>query len=106
MLLALRFEEFNWEYAKPANANVKCLPCLFIQFVVVENGARVSKILQIFSRQARLMDTLISYFMTELKLNSREDALKSYDSQIINEQGKFDLQYWSIFLFVLKTIQF
>ena len=29
-----------------------CLPGLFIQFCVIENQQRVSKILQIFSRQA------------------------------------------------------
>lgn len=57
--------------------------------MVVENGARVFKILQVFSRQARLMDTLIAYFMGKLKSHSREETVKSYDSQIINEHGKY-----------------
>lgn len=87
MLLSLRFEEFNWEYAKPSSKNINCLPCLFIQFAVVENGARVSKILQIFSKQARLVDILIEYFMTHLKSNSQEETIKSYDIQITNEHG-------------------
>lgn len=92
VLLALRFEEFNWEYAKPSNGNANCLPCLFILFMIVENGARVSKILQIFSRQARLMDTLISYFVTQIKTNSRDEIMKSYDSQITNEHGMLYFQ--------------
>lgn len=87
VLLTLRFEEFNWEYAKPSNGNVTSLPCLFILFMVVENGARVSKILQIFSKQARLMDTLISYFMTQLKTKTREDIMKPLDNQITNDHG-------------------
>lgn len=55
----------------------------------MENGARVSKILQIFSKQARLVDILIEYFMRNLKSRSQEETTKSYDSQITNEQGKY-----------------
>lgn len=48
MLLGLRYEELSWECARPSNeANEDCLPCLFLQFMVVENGLRVTKILQV-----------------------------------------------------------
>ncbi len=51
--MGLKLEELSWDYAKPSQeTNEDCLPCLFIQFCVIENGRRVSKILQIFSRQA------------------------------------------------------
>ena len=47
MLLGLKFEELSWDYAKPSQENNEdCLPCLFLQFCAIENGRRVSKILQ------------------------------------------------------------
>ena len=68
ILLGLKLEELSWDYAKPSQENNEdCLPCLFIQFCVIENGRRVSKILQIFSRQASQMDALINTFVDELK---------------------------------------
>lgn len=68
ILLGLKLEELSWDYAKPSqDKNEDCLPCLFIQFCVIENGRRVSKILQIFSRQAVQMDALIATFVDELK---------------------------------------
>merc|ERR1719266_459224 len=68
VLLGLKLEELSWDYAKPSQENNEdCLPCLFIQFCVIENGRRVSKILQIFSRQASQMDALINTFVDELK---------------------------------------
>ena len=96
-MLGLKFEELSWDYAKPSQENNEdCLPCLFIQFCVIENGRRVSKILQVkintlyffyahyftlalrasknvsvslqvFSRQAVQMDALISAFVDEIK---------------------------------------
>ena len=66
--MGLKLEELSWDYAKPSQeTNEDCLPCLFIQFCVIENGRRVSKILQIFSRQAVQMDALINTFVDELK---------------------------------------
>ncbi|CAH1112328.1 unnamed protein product [Psylliodes chrysocephalus] len=80
LLLGLKFEEFSWEYARPSREeNPNCLPCLFIQFNVVENGTTVSKILQIFSRQASLMDTLITTFMKQTKSKKIDESDKSLD---------------------------
>ncbi|ROT74768.1 hypothetical protein C7M84_006722, partial [Penaeus vannamei] len=39
VLLSLRYDELSWDYARPSNErNLHCLPCLFLQFAVVENG--------------------------------------------------------------------
>ncbi|PNF28256.1 FERM domain-containing protein 8 [Cryptotermes secundus] len=68
LLLGLKYEELSWDFAKPSQEdNPDCLPCLFLQFMVLENGTRVSKILQVFSKQAVMMDTLISGFVEEIK---------------------------------------
>lgn len=53
--------------------------------MVVENGARVSKILQVFSKQASLMDTLITVFVNQLKAKSNDETDKP-DHQI-NDNG-------------------
>ena len=83
VLLGLKLEELSWDYAKPSQENNEdCLPCLFIQFCVIENGRRVSKILQIFSRQAVQMDALINTFVDELK---QRVAMYSED----HEQGLY-----------------
>ncbi|CAH1365695.1 unnamed protein product [Tenebrio molitor] len=85
LLLGLRFEELSWEYARPSKEeDSNCLPCLFVQFMVVENGARVSKILQVFSRQATLMDTLITGFVNHIKTKSNDEADKPFE-QINND---------------------
>ncbi|XP_015182613.1 PREDICTED: putative FERM domain-containing protein FRMD8P1 isoform X2 [Polistes dominula] len=71
LLLGLKYSELSWEMAKPSDErNPDCLPCLFLQFPVRENGARVYKILQVFSRQAIMMDTLISGFAEENRNHS------------------------------------
>ncbi|XP_059473278.1 FERM domain-containing protein 8 isoform X2 [Neocloeon triangulifer] len=81
ILLGLKYEELSWEYARPSQEDSPdCLPCLFIQFMVVENGARVSKILQVFSKQAIMMDALISTYVDRLKQRASEEA----------EKGTFD----------------
>ncbi|PSN46115.1 hypothetical protein C0J52_17252 [Blattella germanica] len=68
LLLGLKYEEMSWDFAKPSQEdNPDCLPCLFLQFMVLENGTRVSKILQVFSKQAVMMDALISGFVEEMK---------------------------------------
>ncbi|CAG9863625.1 unnamed protein product [Phyllotreta striolata] len=80
LLLGLKFEEFSWEYARPSREeNPNCLPCLFVQFNIVENGTTVSKILQIFSRQASLMDTLITAFMKQTRMKKDDETDKPAD---------------------------
>ncbi|XP_030764670.1 putative FERM domain-containing protein FRMD8P1 [Sitophilus oryzae] len=83
IVLGLKYEEFSWDYTKPSREdNPDCLPCLFIQFMVMENGARVSKMLQVFSRQASLMDTLINSYVSELTAKANDEVdNKMYDNQ-------------------------
>ncbi|XP_057672723.1 FERM domain-containing protein 8 isoform X2 [Diorhabda carinulata] len=77
LLLGLKFEEFSWEYARPSKEDdLNCLPCIFIQFTIIENGTSVSKILQIFSRQASLMDALITTFNEQFKLKIPDEVNK------------------------------
>jgi hypothetical protein len=61
----LKFEDFSWELGKPSKTNSgDCLPCIFLQFVVIETGVRVSKIMQIFSKQV-LKNLLIFKYTVE-----------------------------------------
>ena len=70
-------------YLIPKENNEDCLPCLFIQFCVIENQQRVSKILQIFSRQAVQMDALINSFVEEIK--QRANAYSDDDGNLYND---------------------
>lgn len=94
ILLGLKLEELSWDYAKPSQENNEdCLPCLFIQFCVIENGRRVSKILQIFSRQASQMDALINTFVDELKqrVAMYNEDHEFGDSSLPDADGKHNL---------------
>ena len=92
-------QELSCDYAKPSQENNEdCLPCLFIQFCVIENGRRVSKILQIFSRQAVQMDALVATFVEDLKqrvagmYNEDPDGNMFNDSSSTEADGMFSCQ--------------
>ncbi|XP_054721237.1 FERM domain-containing protein 8-like [Uloborus diversus] len=68
LLLSMKFRNLSWDYSaafKPENPD--CLPCLFVQFKIPGQRIRDSKLIQIFSHQANMMDKLISKFVEELK---------------------------------------
>ncbi|KAF2368755.1 FERM central domain [Trinorchestia longiramus] len=68
VLLSLRYDELSWEFAQPSNDwSSDSMPCLFLQFAVVEGARRYSKVLQIFSKQAVMMDALINSFVEDIK---------------------------------------
>ncbi|KAA0192603.1 hypothetical protein HAZT_HAZT007785, partial [Hyalella azteca] len=68
VLLSLRYDELSWEFAQPSNDwSSDSMPCLFLQFAVVEGARRFSKVLQIFSKQAVMMDALINSFVEDIK---------------------------------------
>lgn len=108
MVLGLRYEEFSWDCSKPSREdNLDCLPCLFIQFGVVENGARVSKMLQVFSRQATLMDTLINSYVSQLNSKTNDDVDNGkYDNQSTNDTGKCFLFCLISFMYNLDCYYF
>ncbi|XP_063978476.1 putative FERM domain-containing protein FRMD8P1 [Diachasmimorpha longicaudata] len=93
LLLGLKYPNLSWEMAKPSDENnPDCLPCLFLQFPVRENGTRVYKILQVFSKQAIMMDTLISGFAEESRLNGETvDAANQNrtEGSVIMNAGSF-----------------
>jgi len=69
VLLGLKYEEFCWAYAIPSEPNnPDCYPCLYLQFQASKDETKLWKLLQIFSKQAAMMDALISTFVEELKL--------------------------------------
>uniref|UniRef100_A0A146L8J5 FERM domain-containing protein 8 n=2 Tax=Lygus hesperus TaxID=30085 RepID=A0A146L8J5_LYGHE len=87
LLVGLRYEELSWDFAKPSQEdNPDCLPCLFLQFRVVENGTHVSKILQIFSKQAVMMDALITGFVEDLKQKLASTGVDN-STQIFENNG-------------------
>ena len=52
MLLGLSYDELAWDFARPCQESIRdCMPCIFLQFQAVEYGMRVSKVLQVFSKQ-------------------------------------------------------
>jgi len=62
--LGLKYQDFSWEFAKPSQEdNDHCLPCIFLQFLVLENGTRVSKILQVFSKQVNIVINIEQLFL-------------------------------------------
>lgn len=104
--MGLRYEEFNWDYARPSKEDdPDCLPCLFLQFLVVENGTRVSKMLQVFSKQVKLMDKLITIFVNDTNTRLRDEADNGgFENQNGNENGKYlvnrdTLWEWDIIFF-------
>ncbi|XP_022160586.1 FERM domain-containing protein 8 [Myzus persicae] len=86
LLLGLKYQDFSWEFAKPSQEdNDHCLPCIFLQFLVLENGTRVSKILQVFSKQAVMIDALIACFVEDFR---HKLAMNEYDD--VDRTGGFE----------------
>lgn len=43
------------------------MSCIFVQFDAIDNGIAVTKLMQIFSRQANMMDALIAHFADQMR---------------------------------------
>ncbi|EDV93886.1 FERM domain-containing protein 8 [Drosophila grimshawi] len=73
LLLGLRYEDMSWDYAKPSDSeDSECLTCIFLQFDAVENGIQISKLVQVFSKQAAMIDALISHFTEQMRKKRQE----------------------------------
>ncbi|XP_064556865.1 uncharacterized protein Bili isoform X3 [Drosophila montana] len=73
LLLGLRYEDMSWDYAKPsASEDSECLTCIFLQFDAVENGIQISKLVQLFSKEAAMIDALISHFTEQMRKKKQE----------------------------------
>ncbi|XP_030380856.1 putative FERM domain-containing protein FRMD8P1 isoform X2 [Scaptodrosophila lebanonensis] len=83
LLLGLRYEDLSWDYAKPsAGDDSECLTCIFIQFDAIENGIQISKLVQIFSKQAAMIDALISHFTDQInKRNLDENSQEQFHDE-------------------------
>uniref|UniRef100_A0A131YJD7 FERM domain-containing protein 8 n=1 Tax=Rhipicephalus appendiculatus TaxID=34631 RepID=A0A131YJD7_RHIAP len=90
VLLSLPYKQLSWDYACPTQPdNPDCLPCLFLQFQLP--GQNETSVLQIFSRQAILMDALISTIVDELK--KRASWIESEaDTMAVNSRADDDIQ--------------
>ncbi|KAM7360805.1 FERM domain-containing protein 8 Bili isoform 2-T9 [Cochliomyia hominivorax] len=73
LLLGLRYEDLSWDFAKPsATDDPECLTCIFLQFDAVENGIQISKLMQVFTKQAPMIDALISHFADNMRKRKLE----------------------------------
>ncbi|XP_037499426.1 putative FERM domain-containing protein FRMD8P1 isoform X3 [Rhipicephalus sanguineus] len=90
VLLSLPYKQLSWDYACPTQPdNPDCLPCLFLQFQLP--GQNETSVLQIFSRQAILMDALISTIVDELK--KRASWIESEAEAVaVNSRADDDIQ--------------
>ncbi|ESN98897.1 hypothetical protein HELRODRAFT_162363 [Helobdella robusta] len=59
VLLRVPFTKLSWQFAEPTKEGPNVLPCLFLHFPFLENNQSVTKLLQIFSKSAMLIDNLI-----------------------------------------------
>ena len=51
-LIGLPFQKLSWEYGEPADKNnPDCMPCLFLSYPAEEGGQKVTKMLQVFSKE-------------------------------------------------------
>ena len=76
MLLGLKYTEMSFDYANPLrDHDPDCLPCLFLQFAVSEGGMRVSKMLQVFSRQVTVNTRLVANLTVLITLISRQAVM-------------------------------
>lgn len=69
LLLGLKYEELCWDLGKPSGPgeDPDSMSCIFVQFDAIENGIAVTKLMQIFSRQANMMDALIAHFADQMR---------------------------------------
>ncbi|XP_014669788.1 PREDICTED: FERM domain-containing protein 8-like isoform X2 [Priapulus caudatus] len=60
LTLSVPFEKLSWEYMQPpCQGQEGRMPCLFLQFMCCEDRSMVTNLLQVFSKQAAMMDAMI-----------------------------------------------
>jgi hypothetical protein len=68
LIFSVNYDQFNYQLAFPNNRDVQALPCLFLQFNTRRRETiSETKMLQVFSREAQLMDTLIAAFVSQVQ---------------------------------------
>ena len=73
LLLSIDYLDLCWAVGCPQSSDPNCIPCIYIQI----REEKDNEILQIFSRQFRLIETLLTSFIKEAKssLNSRNNSI-------------------------------
>lgn len=88
----MKYDELSWDYGRSNNSDSdsECLPCIFLQFGAVDNGIPVTKLIQIFSRQAAMMDALISHFTEQLNKRRISDSNGNIQIQLFINYNNSD----------------
>lgn len=60
--------------------------CIYLQFDAMENGIAITKLMQIFSRQAPMMDALLSYFAEQMR--RRREGYDGHPPEYIGPEGE------------------
>lgn len=87
-MLGLRYEELSWDYGQPSIEDPECLPCIFLEFDAVENGINVTKLIQIFTKQADMIDALISHFTEQLRRRKENNEAEAASTHSTEEDGE------------------
>ncbi|XP_054153281.1 FERM domain-containing protein 8-like [Oppia nitens] len=80
LLLSIEFKDLCWAVGRPENSDSngipdpECIPCIFVE---LPDEGRNKNILQIFSRQYRLIESILKSFIEALK--NPIDCTQSYD---------------------------
>ena len=85
VILAVPYEELSWNLDTNEDED-DLIPCLLVQFLCKEDGSDITKVLQIYSRQAKLMDALIDSSVKR-KLQSGSVHARHERSQYGEEEG-------------------
>ncbi|XP_035684288.1 FERM domain-containing protein 8-like [Branchiostoma floridae] len=85
ILLGLAYDELSWEYTEPSVDRPNGFPCLWLEFDAEEDSKKVNKLLQIFSKQAVMMDAMIDVCVEDL--NRRDiNTSGALPSQLMSRQ--------------------
>lgn len=57
----------------------------------MENGIAITKLMQIFSRQAPMMDALLSYFAEQMR--RRREGYDGHPPEYIGPEGELSISY-------------
>uniref|UniRef100_T1J5Z1 FERM domain-containing protein 8 n=1 Tax=Strigamia maritima TaxID=126957 RepID=T1J5Z1_STRMM len=92
LLLGLKYHEFSWAFIKSSQpCNPDCFPSLYIQFQVQEAEAKVWKMLQLFSKQAIMMNAIISSFVEDLKASNNWENTSEMRQNISLDVDEVDI---------------
>ncbi|XP_046441277.1 putative FERM domain-containing protein FRMD8P1 [Daphnia pulex] len=95
VLLGLKYGEFIWDCALPYRLDdPDCFPCIFLQFASPPSSPRDGNdtcVIQIFSKQAVMVNALIAYYTNRQRRNSTAAANASSDEIDGGIHGEQDL---------------